>query len=378
MTNSRIIITTNHDFDTTAWSNPVWKINLNGVNDDDFIAILKTYGKFNITSYDALIVHKLIHGHPFLIKLIASIIRFKPVDVLIASLKDLDSNEVSSYIQSIVFEQLNTEEIAIIQQLAVFGIPFRYSIIKYFKTDSFSDNFKSLQQKFLIEDFRRDFFIVPEFIRSYALNRLKIGDLTEIYRSATAYLLSISDTRVFERNALIYHALKADLNDVAYKGAIGFLIQLMAKGEFNLANKVVSELETDPTAGTWSYIYYIKGRIFRFRNDFENALIAYDRGLALDQNGPVLKFEKASILTYLSKDGDNLYLQDAIEIYEQLADSTEDTMRIQSQVSLAAILMHSNEYREAINKLEALTILVDPNNTKENVLASMWQMLGTA
>lgn len=381
LSSSKIFISTNHNLETNSWRNPVHKTPLKGIEKPIFMEMMGSYNIPNVTDEHGNRLYQLLNGHPYLLKISASILEYQPIEYYISQLENQGSDEISDYIKRKVVESLRSDEIDLLKQLALYEIPFRYSIGNYILPQTFSKTLKGLQEKFLVENFHSYFFNIPEFIKTYVIRESKANN--DLYATFVNYLLSIKvDMVVFEKKALIHHALKANMFEVAKKEASEFLSYLMESGKFNFAYEFAHELENDPKTEKWSFIYYVQGRVLRFQQFHENALVKYKQGLKLSIDIPEqnkFNFEIASILTYLSKKlNDNTLLEKAILAYEELAQSNNASLSLQSQLSLALIQTSSGRYVDAIEKLEKLTDSINTSDIEVNVLAGMWQVLGDA
>jgi tetratricopeptide (TPR) repeat protein len=380
---SKILISTTHHFDTISWRNPVYELSLKGLEVETFMEMLVSYNIPNVGPEHSIKLFHLLSGHPFLLKLCASILQYQPVEHFILQFENQGTDEIAEYVKRKVIETLSRDENDLLNKLSVFEIPFRYSIGNYILPQTFTKTIKVLQKKFLVEKFHSTFFIIPEFIRSYIIRAEKANIGKDIYTAFVTYLLSIrTDIRIIEKNALIYHALEADIIDVAKKETSSFLSYLLNAGKFNLAHEIARDLQNNPESKKWSFIYYTLGRVLRFQQEYEKSLENYEYGLNLTENiqeGCTFEFEIASILTYLSKElGDNTLMVKAISIYEKLSKSNDATLSLQSQLSLTTVLMDSGMYADVIKKLETLSSKINATNIQVNALAGMWQFLGDA
>jgi hypothetical protein len=353
LTESKLFISTNQNINS-IWHNPVYKLQLKGLDEDSFFSILYNFdvGK-NVTSIK---LYNLIGGHPYLLKLCIAVIEYLPIDELIIEIERHNTSEINDYIKVKAFETLTNNDLILLNTLALLAIPFRFSIGKFIQTEDFRKSFKDFRKKFLVENYHNDFFIIPEFIR---VQIVKVdNDLKNLSSNFVEYLRSIhNDARVFEKEALIYHAVRADMIEVAKIESQKFLSALMTHGHFNLAFKVATGLEDESSFKDWSYIYYIKGRVFRFQESYEKALKCYNTGLNLSLDSVELntfQFEKASLLIYLSRYKDNASLKDeAISIYEHLGKAENATLALQCHLSIAYTLLSDGKFVEVINKLRA-------------------------
>lgn len=379
LTVSKILISTNISFDA-FWSSPTFKIVLKGLDRDTFKEVMEINTVKEITGDYLSNLHRLLNGHPFLIKLVSSILEYEPLDIFIQTLNNKGSHEISDFIKTKIFKIISVEEIDFINYVLTLGIPFRYSIGNHIFKDNFSSIFKSLKQKFIIEDFEGQFYVIPEFLKNY--NKTKGDDDKSILttKKIIDYIKSVPDPRLFERRALIYLAIDAELLGMAKEEALSVLSQLMAYGKFNIAKNIANELESNTIAKDWDIIYYVQGRVFRFQEHYQNALEKYNQGINLNIEGEflnILKFEKASMLMYLSRETTNNKLRsEALLIYRKLSKSKNIEISIQSQTSLSTNLIRLKKYKDAANSLNKLIESFKGKEIKNIVKAQAWQLLG--
>ncbi|QIK55709.1 tetratricopeptide repeat protein [Dysgonomonas sp. HDW5B] len=379
VSSSKIIITTLSSWNIASFKNPIYQVELRGIDKDSYLKLFQTYDIKNVDSDSFNKIHQLLNGHPYLLKLCISIIQYQPVESFLTQLTGKKIEEVSSYIKSTVLNTLDYNEYELLKLLSIFEIPFRYEIGKYIGLDTFDKLFRNLRNKFLIEPFHNFFFVIPEFVkREMLVDKNNIDKL--IYTEFINYLLSVkSDITNLETNALIYFALNANNIALAKKEAENFISYLMNSGKFNYASKISTDLLNESRLDNWGILYYIRGRIARFQGDFETALKNYNCSLnflsSVDEKEKA-EYEKATMQVYLS-DKSKDYLQDAILIYNRLILSNNSSLSIQSHSALAKLLLNKKEYDNAIDALLKTIELFD-DSIEPNVKAQVWQLLGDA
>ncbi|MCJ8208561.1 tetratricopeptide repeat protein [Mucilaginibacter sp. RS28] len=385
LSSSKIFLTSKFNIETISWKNPVYKEILGGVDFNTFVSMFKSHIHYQISVDSLTRLFHLLNGHPFLIKLSFSVLQYLPIENFINQLSNQASIEISQYVKQKAFELLSSEEFALLVRLSRLSIPFRFKIGEYISDLEFYQIFKKLKDKFFIDDLPNSFFVIPEYIRSHIPIKENEEEALDLSKSYVQYLQSIKDDlQYFEGNALIFHAIDAGLLDTAQTEAFRFLSELMNSGRFNLAYRVAFDLERNTKSSNWSFIYYVQGRVRRFQGNYEQALEKYDRGIATyDKTALVaivnLQFERASILTYLSKELNNPELLDeAKRTYQLLSVSEDATMSLQCQLSLFSMKLSENNYEEVINKIEDLIITINLDSIRINVQAGLWQMLGDA
>lgn len=380
LSNSKIIISTNIAFESSEWYNPISYLNLKGLDIKAFTKILEVYKITNLSTDNLELLYNLLDGHPYLIKMVTAILEYEPIEELIRTLKNKNSQEISNFIKTKVYKFLSDEDLLFLKQIMLLRIPFRYSIGEFIFKDKFKAIFKSLKQKFIIEDFQEQFYIIPDFIRNYDL-KYREESTDAMFENFINYLKSQDDPRFFEKKAIIYHALNGGFNDIAYKETIEVLSQLMAFGKFNIASGLANDLETNSVAKNWGILYFVQGRVHRFQESYEKALEKYNQGISVNTQNEFsnsLNFEKASMLMYLSQDDSSgKFKREAMIIYRKLSMSSDINAVVQSHTSIATDLVQKKKYKEAISSLENLIKLFESSNKiQNNVKAQVWQLLG--
>jgi len=377
---AKVFITSKFDIATSLWKNSVYRLSLTGLDFENFQMLYDTFQIANITHVHCERLHHLLSGHPFLLKLSVGILRDQPVDIFISSLEGQRPNEIIDYVRRQTLENLNHEELSLLEKLSLFNAPFRYSIGNYIVSENYHALFKSLRDNYLIENFQEPFFVLPEFIRSaVVIQQLSFHE--KPYFNYVQYLESLSDQSVlFEKNALVCHAAEAGMIELAKETATSFLSTLMGEGKFSLVNKIAADYESNPVMKDWYFIYYVRGRVARFQSNFEEALLMYNKGLALGSDIPnfkVLLFEKASILTLLSSKNNNpQLLKEAETIYNELLLNDDWNLVVQSEMSLATIKLRTKNHKGVADKLNILINNPETEKLPVNVRAALCQTLG--
>ncbi|WP_439879704.1 hypothetical protein ACSX1A_11000 [Pontibacter sp. MBLB2868] len=382
LSNSKVIFSTNRDIKSSAWLNPVYHVNLKGLVKDDFIKVIDSYGLEDIDTEQQNVLFLLLNGHPFLIKLFASLFEYQPIESLLEDIRNESPVEISNYIKNKILSNLLDDEIKFIEFVSVLGIPFRFDLLRFLPFSNSQNILKNLQKKYLIERRQQNLFEVPEFILSFLVDvNLKVQ--IQVHKLSVDYLQSIkSDSFIFERWAVIYHALKSGLSEVAKSETYSFLSTMMGIGNFNLAFRLANDLEHDERSKYWDMIYYVQGRILRFQEHYDQALSKYEKGLSDCVNGELvekIKFEKASVLMYIYRASDQQeYREEAMTIYNELCESNNLDTYIQSKATLASLIIHESRLDVKISKLDCILEEAIQKNASSNVIISLWMLLGKA
>ncbi|MFS2185676.1 hypothetical protein ACCC92_03320 [Mucilaginibacter sp. Mucisp84] len=382
VSNSKIIVNTNIDIDTSSWHNTVSKILLQGVDKKTFSSLLKSYQITGLSNEIAEVLYTLLNGHPLLLKLTSSLFSYQPANLVIEFLEKRGSEEIGEYIRVKIFENLNNDEIEFIRAATVLGIPFRHSFGDSLNLEKPASVFRSLKGKFLLENRYPPFYVLPEFIRIYAAQKYN-ENLPQYHEACVKYLDLIKDNvAVFEFHYLIHHALAAHMTDFAKNEAEFLLSSLIRFGSFNLAYKIADDLLSRKGTEDWSLLFYIQGRVLRFQENYQAALRKYEEGISISKDETatnVLLSERASILIHLATElNDNKLREKAITDFKVLAQSSDIPIQANAKLSLATDLLHSRKYKEAISIIKNLLSSISPTDTRPNSLANTWQLLGNA
>ena len=160
--NSKILITTTIDFDILSWSNHPFKLKLSGLSVESFAKACELYDLKNISNAGFNFLYKSTGGHPYLLKLAASLSVYYPIEDLIKSLNKGTTKDFETYVSSIIISKLSKVEVKLLTYILSLQIPFRYNFGDYLTDIPFPSTLKSLQQKFLVEKTEDIFFIIPE------------------------------------------------------------------------------------------------------------------------------------------------------------------------------------------------------------------------
>jgi len=382
LNNSKIIITTTEEFDIISWTNHPYKIQLKGMSVESFAQLCELYGLTEINNNDFNSLYTLTGGHPYLLKLLASLSSYQPISELIGSLNCGGKNDYEDYINKKIISELNIEEKKLLSYILILDIPFRYLLGDYLIDVSYTSSIKSLQQKFLIEKFGNDHFIIPEFIKlNIQKFRNELGKNLNL-NLLIKYLKNIKEPRIIEKIGLINLALKTDKEESAKVECRFFISNLMGSGYFNLVIKYVNDLISKNPNVSWDFLFYVLGRVYRMQKQYKKALQIYNKGIELNPNSEIYShflFEKASILTYLSEiEGQNNYLEQAKRIYDKLSLSQIKSISIQSQISISRIFVNEGKQKKAIKKINSLIDAMDFKNLDNYVAAQIWHSQGDA
>ncbi|MEX0313643.1 MAG: hypothetical protein AB3N18_05660 [Allomuricauda sp.] len=383
LTNSKVVVTTTQDFNILNWSNPAFKTSIKGVSFQTFQTLLEFYKVENLSSSESSLLFMLTGGHPYLLKLAASISIYQPISSFISSFENRTISEIEDYIKTKLIAELEEDERKLLVYIIALEIPFRYQLGSYISEISYENALKSLQQKFLVEKLYDDFYVVPEFINQHLKEQDK--DLIEPKHLEILidYLRGLEGSvKIIEKSALINLLLKSGFEKTAKKECTDFLSSLMGAGHFNVTVKYSNNLLENKVSKKWSFVLYILGRVYRIQGDYIKSLEAYDKGIELDSDLRLYHnflFEKASVLFYLSAQDENEGLRkEVFNIYKQLSESKDLPISIQSELALSRILVYDGNHKEAIERVEKVIKHQNFETVNVYIKAQAWQALGDA
>lgn len=383
LTNSKLIVTTTQDFNTLSWSNAAFKSTIKGVSLQTFQSLLEFYNIAELSSKESGLLYNLTGGHPYILKLAASISTYQPINNFISSFKNRTINEIEDYIKSKLISGLDEDERKLLIYFSALEIPFRYELGNYIPEIRFTHTLKSLQQKFLIEKLYDDFYLVPEFINQHLKGQNK--DLVERKHLEILidYLKGLEESlKIIEKSALINLLLKSGFEKTAKKECNEFLSSLMGVGHFNIVAKYANYFLENEVAKKWSLVLFVLGRVHRIQGDYEKSLDAYEKGIELDSASKLryaFLYEKASVLFYLSiQNNEERLKKDAINIYKQLCKSEDLSISIQSELGLSRILVYEGKQEEVVERVEKVIKNPKFETIDIYVKAQTWQSLGDA
>ncbi|MGY8910510.1 MAG: hypothetical protein ACKVIG_11695, partial [Flavobacteriales bacterium] len=354
ISSSKILISTTYGFSIMDFGNPFFKLRLKGLKFVDFKSLCEFYKIAQINEIEIRDLHKLLGAHPYLLKLSASIIDYQPIAIFLSSLKNRTIGEIEEFIKNKIVSKLVKNEIELISYIIVLDIPFRYELSNY--SSSFTSAIVSLQKKFLIERTLDDFFIIPEYIKLYLTKNIRINEDEKIKENLIKYLKTINEgSKFFEINALVLLLLNTDKEPEAKTICSNFMSNLMRQGFFYLVLEYGDRLLSKDFNIKWDFLYYILGRVHRMQGEYKKSLKMYDLGIKLFSDSSLISpflFEKASILTYLSKEElDDNKQNEAVSIYKELSHSESPSIFVKSKIALFRILLIKNKEKQALSEL---------------------------
>lgn len=376
---SKLIYSSIQDLSSFLSLNLIGNIKLQGLDSDGYKSLISECGIKDIDPLDDYKLYNLTGGHPYLIKLFSLNLQYFPIKSSLEELENQSNEKISEFLLRRIYSALSTEEQNFLIHVIHLGIPFTYNFLDYLTSESPRDLFIGLQKKHLIEKDQYDLFFIPDFLIPY-IKFFNQGIPSEgYYEVAIEYLKLIDKPRVFESWALIRISILNQELKLAKKEAKRLFSALMGQGKFDLVLSLARVLENESTVKNWPFIYYIMGRVCRFQENYNFSLEYYEKGIATSKDSDftdVLKFERASIITYLSQKNktDPSLVKDA---FYELSKSKNRTIAIQSKIALYNDEFLRSKY-ENLSTLRDLLLNVHIKGTKPNVLAGGWQILGAS
>ncbi|WP_428327911.1 tetratricopeptide repeat protein [Mucilaginibacter sp.] len=377
---AKIILTLNSRLDMAILANNCHQQILSGLNERESLHLLNIDQMLEGQPEVVKAIIDCTQGHPYIIKLISVLCRDTDVHLLFTELKDLPGEEVNDYVKKKIVDGLSDEQQELLFQLAILDIPVRLTGVSYLTSKIGLKVFYSLLDKYLITAKKGPeyLYFVHDLVKNYIKNTPEDFNHKFVIQGVD-YLASLAIKSPSESIQLINFCIKLNLLEKAREEARILLSTMLANGYFQLALDVAAQLEEDPKTNDWDYIYYVQGRVFRFIGDHEKALIKYNKGinLAKGEFRDIIEFEIASTLTNYSKEGGGKSMIDAATlIYQRLIASKNQTLSIQSQISLGTIRAENQEYEAAIDLLLPTLKIAEALENPQNTIPAALQIIG--
>lgn len=376
---SKLIFSTIIEHSFLSAPNAISNLKLTGIDPEGFKAFISHFVDGDINPITEFQFYKVTGGHPFLIRLVASLTPYQPLDTLLSELSDQPNEEISKFITTKVYERLNNDEKEFVASVLHLGIPFQYEFVNYVNSPNSKDSFISLQRKSLIEKDHNDLFYVPDFLVPYLKSFLIEANHEIYYQCGAEYLSSLKESaRIFERWALVQIEIQLDNFALAENYAITLFSGLMQQGQFGLLLNLALMLEESHKMNDSAYIFYCIGRVYRFQEFYEESLKYYEKGI--EKRGEErliegLKFERASILSFLAREKLRSF-EEAKNAFKELLSSNDESIAIQSKIALYYDSIWHNDLSVIKDMREYLSEL-DASRIEVNIVASAWYILGT-
>jgi hypothetical protein len=236
----KLVITSRTSVDFTTAINPVYKLAVPPLSQQDGIELLRYYlFRLGLDSYPDEILaqaHERVDGHPYFLSRLAVLSETFPLPDILKSLPQLQS-QIQDYVQEQVFSQLDERARRLIQNLSVLRQPFTLTAICNFDAAlDATTSFEILLKKFLVTRTARNspYYEIHDLVREYGLSQLTVEQKKVAHSQATNYYEALDPKTYTDGIETVNHALEADLQDRAHNASY-FLVSLaLHDGLFDL------------------------------------------------------------------------------------------------------------------------------------------------
>jgi tetratricopeptide (TPR) repeat protein len=224
--------------------------------------------------------------------------------------------------------------------------------------------FSTLARKFIVEKLNREsaYYEIHNLVREWCEAKISESEILDIHERAVKYYESLHDKNFPEIWELMRHALEAGIDNKAEEAANKILSRTLFYGLYDFALDLTNQLLEMPQPKKWYTLHFARGRIFRFKEQFDAALEEYQAAIKLANTNiykDMAKFEAASILVTLVE-FDTEIEDDSWSIaksyYTDLLRSEDEEIRIKALFTLGDINTRDGYLEEGLRQiLEALS-----------------------
>lgn len=332
---------------------------------DDVAAIsmlfffLKKGGVRSITNSQATAIAANTHGHPWIIKLAASLLETLPPDALIAELKTF-TEDTTRRITSRALSDLEQRHLELLNYLSCFVLPFDHSAISSAAEMVARPEaaFLDLLRKSLIEVRGQGQFVVHSIIVADLAQRMSSDAHLRYSRHIISYYKTLPrPLKADEWVLLIEMNLIVGEPESAKPLIDRFVSHLTGQHLYTLALDYLNEWMGNDALASWDLGHFTQGRLLRITGSIKDAMRAYRKAVsesAGDPRGELHSAAQGELAACLVIDDKSESAHDeAKKIYQMLAGSEDLSRRAMSIMALCTI-SSDEEKVEYIPQLEAL------------------------
>jgi tetratricopeptide (TPR) repeat protein len=382
-----LVITSRTSVDFTTAINPVYKLAVPPLSQQDGIELLRYYlFRLGLDSYPDEILaqaHERVDGHPYFLSRLAVLSETFPLPDILKSLPQLQS-QIQDYVQEQVFSQLDERARRLIQNLSVLRQPFTLTAICNFDAAlDATTSFEILLKKFLVTRTARNspYYEIHDLVREYGLSQLTVEQKKVAHSQATNYYEALDPKTYTDGIETVNHALEADLQDRAHNASY-FLVSLaLHDGLFDLVIDFTSQLFEDERAKIWSKVHFARGRALRLKRKFSDALKSYENALRYARDEHAIEIAKLEIASILALQGNQQKsrsdLSKAKKLLGELAQSKNIETQVAALTSLGYLSINSEQPNKGIAQLNQALRLAEKAQLKRDI-RQICQGLGEA
>jgi tetratricopeptide (TPR) repeat protein len=376
----KLLITTREWEDRDDLFNPLRCLPpLSRLNREAGIELMQALGLADVSTGILSQAYERVDGHPKFLTILAGLSRSVPLSDLLDDLPHVPQ-KACEYLQTRAFDTLEPSSKRLLQELAILRAPFQLSAVAHLTAGDYGA-FDALLNRFLItlQSQGSDRYEIHGLVREVAQRQIRDADLPQIHRQLHEYYEALPDKRYLDARESVYHALSAGMLQRAFELADSLLRHALYEGRYDLVLEYTSELLSDTRARKWGIVYHARGRALRFKEQFAEALDAYQGALDFALNEPdkqAAKMEIGSTLTILSRKSGQGDLELARKYYTDLSQSPDPQTRLSALCGLAFLSL-TNSPEESISQMKEMLALAQETDLQRNV-AELCYGLGKA
>lgn len=366
LTEGKLIITTREKFEIEGIMNqPYYQTPLLGLDRQSSIELMNRSG---LSEYNTNIlnqVYERLAGHPKFITLLAGLAQNFPLEELLGELP-YATEKIYEYLQNKIFNVLDITSKKLLESLSLLRIPFSTSVMEFIvPRPNCYTAFDHLTKRFLVslEIDDRNCYSIHDLVKEFARNQIDQTEQSNIHGKLYLYYKQQPQIRYIDLSESIHHALSAGLSEEAADDTKLLLSVALHEGRYDLIIEFTSSLIEDEITKHWGFVYHFRGRALRFKEEYPQALEAYNLALSHTSKSypDVTKIEIASVLVRMEDNGDGRNRQTAKNYYQDLSSSSDLNIRLPAMSALAFLELQDGN-KESIKQLEDILQLAEANN----------------
>lgn len=367
----KLLVTTRESVDLGGLLNPPHRLTLSRLDKESGIGLMHHFldqlGLGDQQDDVLARVYERVDGHPYFLIRLVHLSEWFSISDLLDDLPNL-TTEAYAYIHQQVFEHLDASARQLLERLSVLRTPFRRSAVEHLSTSLEGyDAFVVLLKKFLVTRQNKNsaYYEIHNLVREFAQSRISDADLQAVHKQAVCYYRALPQRRYLDGGETVYHALEAGMPDDAAKEAENLLGRTLYYGRYDLVLEITSHLLADNKAAKWGFIHHARGRALRFKEQWPQALEAYQNALDFAmsiQSAEAAKIEIASVLVKQSQEPNGPDWETAKQVYTDLLQSENIGTRISALDALGHLNILSGEalqVREGIRQMQESLVLAE-------------------
>lgn len=284
---------------------------------------------------------ELIHGHPVFVQLAARAASRLTEHDLCALLH----NKGAEWLDSSVLKSLGNNQRTLLEECSIYRSGFAREWVA--ETPEEYDVLRKLAMAHLVDAAPGNRYRVHDMVRSLVERQISAERLDTLHRKVADRIRASNDTTLPTLREYAHHALHAGMKREATRVIAGLVDYAAHSGNWLLVLDLTNSFDSD-TGDESSFVWFQRGRALRLMNEYEGALQCYRRAQVSGEGERVetSRSEEAAMLAYLDKE------DEAINIYEDLVQSSSMEISLHARGSLALILGENGENERARHLLE--------------------------